>query len=430
VTAAAGASGRLLVAVLSRLPTYGPLRGLRHPAFFVFWSSYLITQLGFWMSSTSLQWLTSRLTNRDPQMLGLLYFFNLIPLLILSPWAGVAADRYERTKVVALSQAMLGLLCLGLVAYLSLSGREVRLELVYVFAFAAGTLLAVSAPSAQAVVANAVPPADLPSAIGLQAIGLNVARVAGPGMATPMLVTWGSRPVLAAYAEKRMVPARAGRRIRLRTVPGLDTGERAWRRIVQGLEHVHRRPPSMLALCMVATTSVFGSAYVSQLPTFAYDVLNGGDLTFALLVVATGLGAVTGALATSWRDTSPGIAGIAVQMILMAVGVAVLARSTVHLVALALALVIAALNFSIMTSLNMTLQYVVAEESRGRVMSLYILAWGGLIPVGSLVLGTLASQWGIFPAVTLFSATQAAIASVVLLRQLRQRPARPELTAS
>ena len=406
-----------LARFLLHLPRKGPLRGLRHPPFFVFWLSYFITQIGFWMSNVSLQWMTARLTDNDPFSLGMLFFFNLVPLLIVSPWAGVIADRYVRTTIVAASQAMIALLCLSLTFYLSLTGQEPPLGLVFGFAFLLGTLLAVSAPAAQAVVANTVPRVDLPSAIGLQSVSLKFARVAGPGVATPMLVAWGARPIFGIYAATSLFTAWSVSRIRAQSTPLVDTGSRTWRRVVEGLHHVRERPPAGMALGLVAATSIFGASYVSQLAVFAYDALDGDDVLFGVLIVSTGFGAVAGALTTTWRETSPSIRVVAGQMIAMSTALVIFAHTAYLPVVAALAMVIAGLNFSIMTTLNIILQDVVEEHSRGRVMSLYILAWGGLIPIGSLLLGSVASLWNVEGAVTVFAFVQVLIACLVMLRR-------------
>jgi MFS family permease len=408
------------------LAARGRLRSLRHPPFLVFWSSFCVTQLGFWMASVSLQWLTARVTHNASLELGFLYFFNLIPLFFFSPWAGVLADRYRRAKVVALCQAAISAMCAALVGYLALSGGGLQLPLIYGFAFGLGTLLAIGAPSAQAIVAGAVPPADLSSAIGVQSASLNVARVAGPVLATPLLVAWGAAPVFAVYAATSLFAATIIGRLRLAPQPLLDGGERTWRRIRQGIAHVRDRPPALQVLIMVAATSTFGTTYVAQLPVFAYDVLGGGDAEFTLLVGATGAGAIVGAFAASSGKRVPRIRHVAAQMVLTSFVLAAMAVTTHFALLLVLAVLAAGLNFSIMTRLNMILQLTVADNSRGRVMSLYILAWGGLVPVGALLLGFVADNLGLASGLGVFALTLTTFGVAMLLR--RQTPGNASAT--
>lgn len=365
------------------------------------------------MSSIALQWLTARLTDNDPFHLGLLYFFNFIPLLLLSPWAGVIADKHERTRIVSLSQAGISVFSGCFVAYLAIAGNGIELPFVYAYAFGTGALLAVSAPSSQAITANTVPAEDLASAIGLQSASLNVARVAGPGLATPLLLTIGPAPVFAVYAATSLFTAWAVWKLKLAPTPRLVGRERTWRRVAAGVAHIRSRPPGFLALAMVASTSVLASAYVSQLSVFAAGI-GGGDIVFGTLIVATGLGAVAGAIVSGSRSSLPRISDSAIQMIAMSALLVVMAATGSYLALMALAAAIAFLNFSIMTSLNMVVQTVVDEANRGRVMSLYILAWGGLIPVGSLLLGSLATTWGMVTATSALGTVQLVIASTIL----------------
>ncbi|WP_055479848.1 MFS transporter [Sphaerimonospora mesophila] len=408
-------SGRFGTWALSQ----GPLRSLRHPLFRAYWASFALTQVGFWMANVSLQWLAARITDSDPFLLGLLYFFNLIPLLVFSPWAGVVADRFPRSRVVALSQILICLTSLVMVLLFALGAGE-RLLVVYTFAFGLGLFMALAAPSSQAIVVNTVPPADVPSAVGLQAASMNVARVVGPGLVTPVLVIIGPGPVFAVYAAVSGFAGWVIARLKLPRQSPLLGEPSTWSRIVQGIDHVRERPVAGQALIMVAGTAVLASAYVSQLPVVAYDILGGDDATFTALVVATGIGAVGGALFTSWRSSVPKIRGIAVQMAALGLLLAAMMNALSYLVVLGLAVAVSILNFSIMTGLNVIVQTVVAEHTRGRVMSLHVLAWGGMVPVGALLYGWLASLLGLPLASITLGGLQVALA-VTMLAVVPQR---------
>ncbi|WP_169945156.1 MFS transporter [Microbispora sp. H11081] len=389
--------------------TQGPLRSLRHSLFRVYWTSFALTQLGFWMANVSLQWFTARITGSDPFLLGLLYFFNLIPLMVLSPWAGVIADRFSRPRVVALSQILICLTSLTMALLFAFGGGD-GLLVIYAFAFGLGMFMALASPSAQAIVVSTVPPADVPSAIGLQAASLNVARVVGPGIVTPALVMVGPGPVFAAYAAVSGLAGWLISRLKLPRQAPLTGEESTWRRIIQGIAHVRDRPIASQTLIMVAGTAVLVSAYASQLPVLAYDLLGGSDATFTALIVTTGIGAVAGALFTSWRNSVPKLKKIAMQMAAMGALLAAMMNTPWYPAVLVLAVLVSTLNFSIMTGLNVILQTVVAEHTRGRVMSLHVLAWGGMIPVGALLFGWLASLLGLALASIILGASQAALA--------------------
>ena len=160
-------------------------RALQHHEFRTVWSTFVVGQLGFWISFISLQALMARLTDSDGGWLGLLFFTNFIPTLLFTPVAGVVADRVERKRILLVGYVLLCGLMSGLAA-LALTDNVSPLVLLP-FAFGTGTIFSFNAPASQSIVANSVPPVDLPSAVSLQAVGANASRVVGPTLAAPVL---------------------------------------------------------------------------------------------------------------------------------------------------------------------------------------------------------------------------------------------------
>ncbi len=416
----------LLARLLRRIPVSGGLRGLRHRTYFVLWSTLLVTQVGFWVSNVSMQWLVARLSDNNSFQLGLLYFCNLVPILLFAPYAGVIADRYNRQRIVTLTQALTGLCALGLVIALTLIQGDGSLAIILCFAFAIGTAIAMNAPANQALMVNSVPHADVPSAVGLQSVGLNMSRVAGPAVATPLLATWGARPCFAIFAITSLFSSLVVSRVRVRAIRVRPGSGSAMERIREGLRIARQRPPALLALAMVAVTAVFASSYVSQLPYFAYEVLDGGDRAFMTIVILTGIGAAAGALRTSSSQRLASLRDVGIQMILMGGAIAVLAVSRFAPLTYGIAAVIAFFNFSVMTNLQTTLQYVAPEHGRGRIMSLFIVAWGGLLPLGTLAIGALGSLWGTPLVIVCSTAVAVSFGLGVALRGPRMAPEMPE----
>ncbi len=412
----------LLGRFLARVPSTGAFRSLRHRAYFVLWSTHLVTQLGFWVSNVSMQWLVARRSDGDSLMLGLLFFFNLCPVLLFAPFAGVLADRMERRRIVAWGQALTGALAIGLVGALTATPSDSETAVVFGFAFAIGTVQAISAPAHQAVMVNAVPSTDMPSAVGLQAVALNLSRVAGPALATPILVGWGARAAFAVFAGTSLVTAYLLARLRVRTVALLEPSASSLAQFFDGFRIASARPPALLALSMVAVAALFSSSYVSQLPVFAFRVLDGDDGTFTALLVLTGFGAAAGALLTSSRRSLPSIARIGTQMVAMCLTLVLFSFSRSTALSLVLTAVIACLNFSVMTNLQTTLQLVAPEEGRGRLMAIFLVAWAGLLPIGALALGWVGSLVGPAPALAGFATVALAFAVVIVMRGPRVAP--------
>jgi MFS family permease len=372
------------------------LRAFRHRQFAVLWSSNLVGQLGFALSWVTFQWLVAGHGRADAVLLGLLFFFTNMPFVFVSPFGGLLADRWERRRMVASIQAAIGVVA-GVLAVLIYAGAA-PLGVVFVFATAIGSLLALNAPAFQAMAANVIPAEDLASAISLQSVGLNLARVAGPALAAPLLIIWGAAPSYVVYATTSLVVAVAVARMRIPPATYARARIGAWAGIRAGVAHARERPPAAAVLVLVAATAIFGSSYVAMLPLFAYDVLHGGDGTFTALFAASAAGAVVGGLAAGQRARAPGLVEVATLVLGFGLVLCLFSLAAAR-GSLPLALVFAgaagAANFSSMTSFNAMLQFLSDEDKRGRIMSLYMLAWGGCIPLGTVPLGAAAGHWGI-----------------------------------
>lgn len=404
-------------------PRLRPFRALQHSAFTTLFTSFTISHLGFGVSIISLQWIMADLTDNAPMMLGTLWFFMLLPMLVLSPIAGLVADRFNRKYVVITSQLCIAVVAsvLAIITFLELLSPG----LLFTLAFALGSGLSLNGPSNQAITANAVPARDLPSAISLNAATMNLSRAVGPGLAAPFLLRWGAAPGFAIYAVAALVTAALLTRIRVKTTPQLGNDIGWFARLSEGFVYARDRKPTLTILGLVAVTAIFGSSYPSLFPVFGREVQGSGDSGFILLSVCTGLGAFFGALMTGYREKPMSVR--AAGTLLVALGLAIITFASLRSPALALVIAMGAggLNFACMTVMNAMLQYTVHEDKRGRVMALYIVCWGGLIPIGVLSLGALGELLGTPLAVALFGGTCIALALPAVLRHDSARPLAP-----
>jgi MFS family permease len=408
-------------ALAPRLPR--AIRALRHPVFRVVWVSYLVSQAGFWVSTIALQWLVVQQSGGNALDQGLLYFFNFVPILLFSPLAGVLADRYDRRSVAVACQTGLGLT--AMVAALIVSAGAASLPLVYALAFALGVAIALGGPVGQAIVGNSVPAKDIRSAIAIQSVGINLARVAGPALAVPILLNWGPAPAIGVYAVAALATALALSRIQLAEGLPRETGTGWFTQLGDGLRYARRRRPVLALLSLTAVSSVFASSYVALLPVFAYDVLHQDAGGFSALVVATGSGAMLGALATGFGESSASVGRSVLLMLGLCLALYLFALSSEIWLSVVLAALVGAVNFGLMTTLNATLQYIVDDRNRGRVISLYLLCWGGLIPIGGLFMGIGAHLVSAPVAVAVFTTVAALYAGALGLRYRTWRMEQP-----
>ena len=348
----------------------------------------LLYRLGFWIGSITFQWLVARVTDNSPLMLGLLAFFNLIPMLFITPVGGVVADRVGRSQIMVVTQLVMGAFT-GLLTLLVVLGRADSVVVLFAFAFVFGVVLSFNAPANQAAVANSVPDSDLRSAIALNSIGLNLARIGGPALAAPLILAWGAGASFGLWALVCVSAAVGISAVTLRPYEREPDSLGVMRRIVQGFDHVRARPPAMLALTLVAVLTIFGQSYSAVVAVIAYDTLGLGDRAFTLLVTFTGIGAMVGALAAGTGRLPSKLPRLAMWTVGYAVVQAAFSMSRSLWISLALIACVGGLNFFLMTSLNVLLQHLTVESKRGRVMSLFMLAWGGLYPIGGLAIGSI-----------------------------------------
>lgn len=390
------------------------LGGLRHRDYAILLTTYLVTQTGFWLSTVGLQWQTAQLTDNDPFLLGALYFCNLIPLLLLSPLGGALADRHDRRRLAIVGQLVTAGLAAALVAGLFVTGPS--LPLLFGFALGIGTTLALMGPANGALMINAVPPAEISSAVALQSATMNVARMIGPAIAGLALATIGVWATFGGYLATSLVAATALVTVRVPRIVIQPETDRWMHQVRDGLRHARERDPAVPALLLVAANAFLGSSYVPLLAVYALDRLDGGETTFTLFFVISGVGALLGAVATGLRREVPSIRGALTTTLALAGGLLVFALSSSIALSATALFVLAAANLAVMTSLNVVIQGVVDESQRGRVMSLYIVAWGGLVPLGSVTVGALARVLGPVPALTGAAMSLLALTCVGLVR--------------
>ncbi len=369
----------------------GAFSALRYRPFRLLFVSFVINQTGFWISHVSLQGLMVELSNNDTSKNGLLFFSLFLPAFAFAPVAGVAADRFDRKRIVLACYTSV-MLCTLVLALLTATGTITSAWLLTIAA-AMGITFAFSGPASMAIAANTVPDVELPSAMSLQSAANNLTRVAGPLLAAPLVATSRFELSFGLYAVAALVAALLTAALRIeRHVAEPEEGG-MFARMASGFEHARDRQPAFPSLVTVAVLSFFGVSHTVLLPAYAAELL-GDKAMFAWLVAATGLGAMAGALWVGRASSQVGLRSAAKGVVAYGIALA-LFGATHHLVAALIAQVfVGYFYFAVMTGLQTLIQQVVAESKRGRVMSLFQVCWAGLIPFGSLLLGFLAGPLG------------------------------------
>jgi MFS family permease len=396
-------------------PVPGTFRALRHRDFRLLWAGQLVSLSGTWMQSVAQGWLVLRLSD-SAFLLGLVGFCSYAPVLALSLLGGVAADRLPRRRALLVTQAAAMLQATAL-AVLALTGT-IQVWHVAVLAALLGTVTAFDIPIRQALLQDLVGREDLANAIALNSTAFNTARLLGPAAAGFLIAAWGEAAcfVLNALSFFAVLLGLAA----MKAPPQAPGPAGPWLADLRaGLGYAAASAPVRTVLLLVAVSSAFGMSYSILMPAFARDVLGVGSTGLGLLMGASGVGSLAGALAlASRRRVSRPRRVVAAAMTLFGLTLVAFSFSRSYGLSLALLAGVGASMIVQMATSNTFLQLTSPAEVRGRVVSLYTFCFVGMAPFGALLSGFLARALGVPAAVGLGGAV-CALAGVVYGSRLR-----------
>jgi MFS family permease len=369
------------------------IRALRHRNYRLFFAGQSLSLVGTWITRIATSWLVYRLTG-SALLLGVVGFCGQIPTLFLAPVAGVFVDRWNRHRVLVVTQVLSMLQSFALAA-LALAGI-ITVEEVLGLQVLQGIINAFDTPARQAFVVSMIEDrADLPNAIALNSSMVNVSRILGPSIGGVLIAAVGEGwcflvdgvsylAVIASLLAMR-VPARTGARGESRVIDEL----RAGLRYVTGFE------PIGTALLLLAIVSTMGMPYTVLMPAVAAKLLHGGPHTLGLLMTAAGVGALFGAIYLASRPSVLGLGRvIAGATALFGGGLVAFGCSRALWLSLLILPLIGAGFMVSLAATNTLIQTITEEHLRGRVMAFYTMAFLGTAPLGSLLAGVLADRIG------------------------------------
>jgi MFS family permease len=369
------------------------LRALRHRNFRLYFIGQTISFVGTWMQRIALGWLIYRLTNSE-FLLGLVGFVSQIPTLILSPFAGVIADRWNRHRLIVACQIVMMLQALVLAALVMTD--IITVWEIIVLGVVSGVVGAFDMPARQTFMIEMLDDKnDLGNAIALNSSIVNGARLIGPSIGGILIALVGEGICFLLNGLSYLAVIAGLLMMRLAVVESKPHRTRVWQEFKDGIAYSAGNIPIRSALSMLALISLVGMPYTVLMPVFAKDILHGGPSVLGFLMGAVGLGALTGALYMASRKTVLGL-GRLIPIAAAVFGLSLTGFAFSHVLWLSLPLMFFT-GFGQMVQLassNTLLQTVVDDDKRGRVMSLYITAFAGMMPLGSLLSGALASRIG------------------------------------
>ncbi len=390
----------------------------RHRNYRLFFLGQLVSLIGNWVNSTAEGWLVYQLTG-STALLGVVAAASTGPMLFLSTWGGWVADRHPKRRVLVIAQIVSMILSL-LLAFLTWTGHIQPWQII-VIAGVGGVVMAFEMPARQAFVIEMTSREDLPNAIALNSSMINGARIIGPAIAGVIMAKFGVAlcyfidgvsfiavivGLLAMRLPKHVRQAHAGSK--------LDHA-------LGGFCYVWHHPRVLTILALFAVVGIFGWSYSVLMPAFARDVLGLGEQGYGALLTASGAGALAGALcvtaaAEKFTPRAMALGGVWIFSVM----IILFALNRNFYAALAL---LAGAGFGMMLFMatsNSALQTSVPDEMRGRVMGVWALIFGGMMPFGSLEAGVLARAVGV-PATIVIGATICIIAAAITLVIVQRR---------
>ena len=357
--------------------------------FRVLWLGAFTSTVGNWMQEVAQAWLVFDLT-KSSFYLGLDDFLGQLPILLFTLVGGVVADRHDRSHLLLGSQVVqmwTAFVLAGLIL-----AHVVRVQHILLLSFAAGMGQAFGGPAYQALIPSLVQKRDLPNAIALNSIQFNLARVVGPLLAGMTLAAWGSAACFALNGLSFLVVIVALLGLTIRHVPPAEKTS-ILHDLKSGLRYA-KGEPAIVALTILASLTTFlGLPLLTFLPVFAREIFHGDINRFSQMLAISGIGAVCGALIVAWLGRFRRM-GLALLVAQATFGAFVVAFSMSRVVGISYALLFCtgALLLMVFSMTSSLVQLLVPDHLRGRVMSIYMMAFRGGMPLGSLVAGFAASR--------------------------------------
>lgn len=391
-------------------------RSLNYRNYRLFFIGQNLSLIGTWMQRIALPWLVYHITG-SAFLLGVVSFAGQIPTFILAPVAGVITDKFNKHKVLLVTQSF-SLIQASILAYLTLTG-QVQIWHIVVLGIVLGSINAFDIPTRQSFVIEMVEKKEhLGNAIALNSMMFNSARLIGPTIAGLILSFAGEGICFLLNAVSYLFVIASLLLMKLKVVTKIRERVSVVKELKDGFNYTFGFSPIRYLLLLLAVVSLMGASFQLLMPVFAKEVLHGSSSTFGFLMGGAGMGALMGALFLASRETVvklgrliPAAAGL--------FGVGLILLSFTRYLPLSLVLVVTAgLGLMLHTaSSNTILQTITDDDKRGRVMSFYTMAIMGTAPFGSLIAGSLAKIIGT-PTTMLLGGLSCLLGSFLFYRKL------------
>jgi len=391
-------------------------RSLQYRNYRLFFAGQSVSLIGTWIQRIAMPWLVYDLT-KSVFLLGLVGFAGQIPTLLLSPFAGVITDRWNRYHIMIATQvlAMLQAVILTILVF----NKSVEVWHIVLLSSFLGCVNAFDIPARQSFVVKMVEKKeDLSNAIALNSSMVNGARLLGPSVAGVLLATTGEGICFLLNALSYVFVIWSLLLMKVTPFEKKETTNSVLKEFKEGFNYTFSSIPIKYTILLLALVSLMGMPYTVLMPVFAKDILHGGSHTFGFLMGASGLGALSGAFYLAWRKSLAGLDKvIPIASATFGLGLILFSFSRYFPLSLVLMVIVGLGMMLQMATSNTIMQTLVSNEMRGRVMSFYTMAFMGTAPFGSLLAGSSAKLIGV-PSTILIGGIACILGAILFTRKL------------
>lgn len=369
----------------------GTFRSLRHRNYRLFFISSSVTNVGTWVQRIAQDWLVLQLTHSGTD-LGLVTGLQFLPALFLSLQGGAIADRFDKRKVLVLTNFAGGIfaLILGLLAVL---GTVHRWQ-IYALAFALGVASAIDAPVRQSFIAEMVGPTDLPNAVSLNSANFNAGRLIGPALSGVLISAFGTGPSFLINAASFFVVIGALSMMNDDELIRREIDYENKVAIRDGIRYVRARTDLKAVIFVIGLMATFGLNFQITTALMATHVFHLGASAFGLLSASVALGSLGGALVAARLERAPSAAFVLRSALAFGI-LETIASAMPSFLTFALILpLVGAMTLTTLIAANSTMQLRSTPENRGRVMGIYLMIFLGGAPLGSPFIGWIGQTIG------------------------------------
>ena len=365
------------------------LSALRVRNFRLFAGGQVLSLVGRWMFFTTQDWLVVQLGGHGTA-LGTVVALQFLPILLLSPYTGVLADRFSKRKILYFTQTYFSVI--AVFAFVTVVTHTATITSVCIQAFLVGLMWSLDTPTRQSFVSEMVGKEHLTNAIAINSVVFNAARIVGPGLAGLAIAAFGSAPVFGLTAFTQIGVLSSLLRMRPSELQPSKRVARGKGQVREGLRYVRNRPDLMMPIVLIFIVSAVGLNFPITLALSAKH-FHGGSATYGLLSSTLAVGNLGGALIATRRQQPRQRTMVlaALAFGLAECVTAVMPNLPLFLIALVpMGLAILTLT----TTCNAYVQLGADEQLRGRVMALYLMVFLGSTPIGAPIVGVICEHWG------------------------------------